>query len=149
MRVAIGVGGAGSGRNPDFEPVVAFALEAERLGVDVAWSAEAWGQDAVAPLAFVAARTTKLLLGTGIMQISARAPAMTAMTALTLAALSKDRFLLGLGASGPQVVEGLHGRPFARPLQRMRETIEILRMAFRGEKLEYRGRQHELPLPAG
>ena len=149
MRVAIGVGGAGSGRNPDFEPVVAFALEAERLGVDVAWSAEAWGQDAVAPLAFVAARTTKLLLGTGIMQISARAPAMTAMTALTLAALSKDRFLLGLGASGPQVVEGLHGRPFARPLQRMRETIEIVRMAFRGEKLEYHGRQHELPLPGG
>ena len=95
MRVAIGIGGAGSGRNLDFEPVVSFAVEAERLGVDVAWSAEAWGQDAVSPLAFVAARTTKLLLGTGIMQISARAPAMTAMTALALAGISKGRFLLG------------------------------------------------------
>ncbi len=149
MRVAIGVGGAASGRNPDFEPVARFAVEAERLGVEVAWSAEAWGQDAVAPLAFLAARTTKLRLGTGIMQISARAPAMTAMTALTMAAISNDRFLLGLGASGPQVVEGLHGRPFARPLQRMRETIEIVRMAFRGERLEYHGHQHELPLPGG
>jgi F420-dependent oxidoreductase-like protein len=97
----------------------------------------------------VAARTTRLLLGTGIMQISARAPSMTAMTALTLAALSGDRFLLGLGASGPQVVEGLQGLPFARPLRRMRETIEIVRMAFRGEKLEYAGEIHRLPLPGG
>ena len=149
MRVAIGLGGAASGRNPDFEPVARFASEAEKLGVDVAWSAEAWGQDAVSPLAFVAARTTRLKLGTGIMQISARAPAMTAMTALTLAAISKNRFLLGLGASGPQVVEGLHGRSFERPLQRMRETIEIVRMAFRGERLEYHGRHHELPMPGG
>ena len=149
MRIAIGMGGAASGRNPDFEPVARFASEAEKLGVDVVWSAEAWGQDAVSPLAFVAARTTRLQLGTGIMQISARAPAMTAMTALTLAAISKNRFLLGLGASGPQVVEGLHGRSFARPLQRMRETIEIVRMAFRGERLEYHGQQHELPMPGG
>jgi F420-dependent oxidoreductase-like protein len=83
------------------------------------------------------------------MQISARVPAMTAMTALTLAAVSGNRFMLGLGASGPQVVEGLHGRPFARPLGRMRETIEIVRQAFRGEKLHIDGRDHQLPLPGG
>lgn len=149
LRTAIGIGGAASGRSRDFEPVARFAAEAERLGVDAAWSAEAWGQDAVAPLAFVAARTRKLLLGTGIMQISARTPSMTAMTALTLAGLSGDRFLLGLGASGPQVVEGLQGQSFAHPLRRMRETIEIVRMAFRGEKLEYAGEIHRLPRPGG
>jgi len=149
VKTAIAVGGPASGKQRDFERVVEFALEAERLGVDSAWNAEAWGMDAVAPLAFLAARTTRLRLGTGIMQISARVPAMTAMTALTLAALSGNRFLLGLGASGPQVVEGLHGQPFARPLTRMRETIEIARMAFRGEKLRYEGRHHRLPLPGG
>lgn len=149
MRVAIGVGSAASGRDRDFERVVRFAVEAERLGVDSAWTAEAWGMDAVAPLAFLAARTNTLRLGTGILQISARTPSMTAMTALTLATLSRDRFLLGLGASGPQVVEGLQGVPFARPLERMRETIEIVRMALRGEPLEYRGRHHQLPLPGG
>ena len=149
MKTAIGIGAPASGRERDFEPAARFAVEAERLGVDAVWSAEAWGQDAVAPLAFVAARTTRMLLGTGIMQISARAPSMTAMTALTMASLTKDRFILGLGASGPQVVEGLHGRPFAHPLGRMRETIEIVRLALRGEKLEYRGRHHELPLPGG
>ena len=149
MKTAIGIGSAASGRERYFEPAARFAVEAERLGVDAVWSAEAWGQDAVAPLAFVAARTSRILLGTGIMQISARAPSMTAMTALTLASLTKDRFILGLGASGPQVVEGLHGRPFAHPLGRMRETIEIVRLALRGEKLEYHGRHHELPLPGG
>ncbi len=149
MKTAIGIGGPGSGRRRDFEGVVAFAVEAEKLGVDSAWSAEAWGMDAVTPLAFLAARTTRLRLGTGIMQISARVPAMTAMTALTLAQLSGDRFLLGLGASGPQVVEGLHGVAFERPLLRMRETIEIVRMAFRGERLAYAGRHHVLPRPGG
>jgi F420-dependent oxidoreductase-like protein len=149
VKTAIGIGGAASGRDGDFEPVAQFAVEAERLGVDAAWSAEAWGQDAVAPLAFIAARTTRILLGTGIMQISARTPSMTAMTALTMAALSKNRFILGLGASGPQVVEGLQGQPFAHAVGRMRETIEIVRLAFRGEKLEYHGRHHDLPLPGG
>jgi F420-dependent oxidoreductase-like protein len=128
---------------------VRFAVEAERLGVDSAWSAEAWGMDAVAPLAFLAARTSRLRLGTGILQISARVPSMTAMTALTLAAISGDRFLLGLGASGPQVVEGLHGVPFRRPLERLREHVEIVRLALRGEPLVYAGRQHRLPLPGG
>jgi F420-dependent oxidoreductase-like protein len=149
VRVAIAVGGAASGGQRNFERVVDFAVEAERLGVDSAWSAEAWGMDAVAPLAYLAARTQKLRLGTGIMQISARTPSMTAMTALTLAAISGDRFMLGLGASGPQVVEGLQGLPFAKPVGRMRETIEIVRQAFRGEKLEYDGAHHQLPLPGG
>jgi F420-dependent oxidoreductase-like protein len=149
VKVAIAVGGAASGRDRDFERVVRFAVEAERLGVDSAWTAEAWGMDAVSPLAFLAARTQRLRLGTGILQISARTPSMTAMTALSLASLSGDRFLLGLGASGPQVVEGLQGVPFAHPLGRLRETIEIVRMALRGEKLVYAGRHHRLPLPGG
>jgi F420-dependent oxidoreductase-like protein len=148
MEIAVGIGGAASGRD-DFQKVVDFAVEAERLGVDSAWSAEAWGQDAVAPLAFIAARTSKLKLGTGIMQVSARTPSMTAMTALTMAAITDGRFILGLGNSGPQVVEGLQGRPFRQPLLRMRETIEIVRLAFAGEKLEYAGKHHTLPLPGG
>jgi F420-dependent oxidoreductase-like protein len=149
MRTAIGVGGAASGGSGNFESVVEFAIEAEKLGVDVAWSAEAWGYDAIAPLAYLGARTQRLQLGTGIMQISARVPSMTAMTALTMAAITQGRFLLGLGASGPQVVEGLQGKPFAQPLRRMRETIDIVRLAFAGEKLEYHGRHHQLPLPGG
>lgn len=149
MRTAIAIGSADSGRKRGFEDVVSFVQEAEKLGVDDVWSAEAWGQDAIAPLAWVGARTEKIRLGTGIMQISARVPAMTAMTALTMASLSGDRFLLGLGASGPQVVEGLHGRPFREPLARMRETIEIVRLAFAGEKIAYEGRHHQLPLPGG
>jgi F420-dependent oxidoreductase-like protein len=149
VKVAIGFGGPASGGRADFEAAVEFVCEAERLGVDVAWSAEAWGHDAVTPLAYLAARTSTIRLGTGIMQISARAPVMTAMTALTLATLSGDRFILGLGASGPQVVEGLHGVPFARPLERLRETIEIVRMAFRGEKLRFAGKRFELPRPGG
>ncbi|MEZ5559860.1 MAG: LLM class flavin-dependent oxidoreductase [Pseudomonadales bacterium] len=149
MKVSIGIGGAASGARRDFDNQVAYVVEAEKLGVDAVWTAEAWGQDAISPLAYLAAKTERIRLGTGIMQISARAPAMTAMTALTMAAISNDRFILGLGASGPQVVEGLHGRPFKAPLTRMRETVEIIRLAFAGEKLEYHGKYHELPLPGG
>lgn len=149
MKVSIAVGGPASGRRRDFDAQVEFVQEAERLGVDTVWSAEAWGQDAVTPLAYLAGRTERIRLGTGIMQISARVPAMTAMTALTLAALSNDRFILGLGASGPQVVEGLHGRRFEGSLTRLRETVEIVRLAFAGEKISYHGRYHELPLPGG
>ena len=149
MKTAIGVGGPASGRQRDFEAIAAFAVEAEKLGVDQAWSAEAWGYDAVTMLAYLAAKTGRIALGSGILQISARVPSMTAMTALSLDAASGGRFLLGLGASGPQVVEGLQGQPFARPISRMRETIEILRMAFRGEKLHYRGEHFELPRPGG
>jgi F420-dependent oxidoreductase-like protein len=128
---------------------VQFAVECERLGVDFCWSVEAWGQDAVAPLAYLAARTHRIRLGTGIMQISARVPAMTAMTALTMAAISQDRFVLGLGVSGPQVVEGLHGTAFAYPLERLGEYLDILSLAFRGQRLEYSGRYFELPRPGG
>ncbi len=149
MKTAIAIGGAASGGRRDFEETAAFALEAEKLGVHQAWSAEAWGYDAVSTLAWLAARSTRLTLGTGIMQISARTPSMTAMTAMTLAALTGDRFILGLGASGPQVVEGLQGQRFRKPLTRMRETIEIVRQAFRGEKLHYQGEHFVLPLPGG
>ena len=149
MKTAIGVGGPASGSQRDFTRIAAFAVEAEKLGVDSAWSAEAWGYDAVTILAYLAAKTERLVLGTGILQISARTPSMTAMTAMSLAALSGDRFILGLGASGPQVVEGLQGQSFAKPLARMRETIEIVRMAFRGEKLRYQGEHHVLPRPGG
>lgn len=149
MKVSIGIGGAASGRERNFDRDVEFVIEAEALGVDAVWSAEAWGQDAIAPLAFLAAKTERIRLGTGIMQISARTPSMTAMTALTMAAISNDRFMLGLGVSGPQVVEGLQGRPFKAPLARMRETVDIVRLAFEGNKLEYAGKHHELPLPGG
>ncbi len=149
MKVSIGIGGAASGRKRDFDEQVDYVVEAEKLGVDSVWSAEAWGQDAISPLAYLAARTSRIRLGTGIMQISARVPAMIAMTALTMASISNDRFILGLGASGPQVVEGLQGRPFKAPLTRMKETVEIIKLAFAGEKIEYHGRYHELPLPGG
>ena len=149
MRTAIGIGGAASGRHNDWQEKVAFVREAERLGVDTVWSAEAWGQDAVVPLAYLAAVTDRIKLGTGIMQISARVPSMTAMTALTLAAVSGDRFVLGLGVSGPQVVEGLQGVPFAHPLRRLRENVDILKLAFAGEKMSYAGREHQLPRPGG
>ncbi len=149
MKVSIAIGSAYSGRRRDFPDIVDYVIEAEKLGVDRAWTAEAWGQDAIAPLAFVGARTSRIRLGTGIMQISARTPSMTAMTALTMAAITDDRFLLGLGVSGPQVVEGLQGVPYRKPLTRLRETVEICRLAFAGEKLEYDGEFHKLPLPGG
>ena len=149
MKISIGIGGAASGGRREIDKQVEFVVEAEKLGVDTVWTAEAWGLDAISPLAFIAAKTDTIRLGTGIMQVSARTPSMTAMTALTMAAISNDRFILGLGASGPQVVEGLQGRPFTAPLTRMKETVEIIRLAFAGEKLEYHGKYHELPLPGG
>ncbi len=133
----------------DWAGTAAFAVEAERLGAHSGWTAEAWGFDAVTPLAFVAGRTTRLRLGTGIMQVGARTPAMIAMTASTMRSISGGRFILGLGASGPQVVEGWHGVRFDHPVQRTREVIEIVRAVLRGERLEYRGQVHRLPLPDG
>ena len=149
MKVSIGIGGAASGQRRDFDQLVEYVVEAEKLGVDTVWTAEAWGQDAIAPLAYLAARTSRIRLGTGIMQISSRVPAMTAMTALTMAAISNDRFILGLGTSGPQVVEGLQGRSFRAPLTKLKETVEIIKLAFAGERIEYHGKYHELPLPGG
>ena len=131
------------------ERMVGFVREAERLGVDTVWSAEAWGPDAVTSLAFLAGRTERIRLGTGIMQISARVPSMTAMTALSLHRLSAGRFSLGLGVSGPQVVEGLHGADYSRPLTRLRETVDIVRQALAGEKLVYEGAAYRLPRPGG
>ena len=148
MRTSIAIGGAYSD-GKDWDDLVDFTVAADRMGVDEAWSAEAWGMDAVVPLAFLAARTERIKLGTGIMQISARVPSMTAMTAQSMDTVSKGRFILGLGVSGPQVVEGLHGAAFAKPLSRLRETIEILRIALSGEKLSYSGEHYTLPRPGG
>jgi F420-dependent oxidoreductase-like protein len=133
----------------DWESAATYAVEAEKLGVDYVWSAEAWGHDAVTPLAFLAGRTSKIKLGAGIMQAVARTPANTAMTAMTLQSISRGRFIMGLGASGPQVVEGWHGVPFRKPIQRIREVIEIVRMISAGEKLQYDGEIYHLPLPGG
>ena len=149
MKVAIDIGGAASGNRRDWPERVRFALEAERLGADFCWSAEAWGEDSVAPLAYLAAQTSTMFLGTGIMQISARVPSMAAMTALTMAAISADRFILGLGVSGPQVVEGLHGVAFGQPLGRLTEYLDILDLAFAGEPLAYRGSHYVRPRPGG
>ncbi len=135
--------------NDNWHDAAAYAVEAERLGVDYVWSAEAWGHDAVTPLAFVAARTSRVRLGTAIMQVGTRTPALIAMTAMSLDAMSNGRFLLGLGVSGPQVIEGWHGIPFKQPLRRMRETIEIVRRALRGEHVSYDGAVYRLPLPGG
>ena len=111
-----------------------LVLEAERLGFDSVWSAEAYGSDAVTTVAWVAARTERIDVGTAIMQIPARTPAATAMTAITLDHLSGGRFRLGLGMSGPQVVEGWHGVPYGKPLARTREYVEIVRAMLRRDK---------------
>jgi F420-dependent oxidoreductase-like protein len=145
MRLAISLRLA----NDDWDDAAAYAVEAERLGVEYVWSAEAWGHDAVTPLAFVAARTSGVKLGTAIMQVGTRTPALVAMTAMSLDAMSNGRFLLGLGVSGPQVIEGWHGIPFSQPLTRMRETIEIVRHAIRGERVAYKGSVYELPRRGG
>ena len=149
MKFSILFGAPNSRGGKDWQDTLDFVIGAEKLGIDSAWSAEAWGMDAVAPLAYVAAKTERIGLGTGIMQISARAPAVTATTALTMATISGNRFMLGLGASGPQVVEGLHGVAFSKPMTRMRETIAILRMAFRGKKLQFPGEHFQLPRLGG
>jgi F420-dependent oxidoreductase-like protein len=145
MRLAISLRLA----NDDWSAASDWVVEAERLGVDCVWSAEAWGHDAVTPLAFLAARTSRIHLGAGIMQAGTRTPALVAMTAMSLASMSGGRFRLGLGVSGPQVIEGWHGIRFERPVQRMRETIEIVRRLTRGERSEYHGQVYELPLPGG
>jgi F420-dependent oxidoreductase-like protein len=128
---------------------VDLVVEADRLGAHSVWVPEAWGQDALTPLAYLAARTERIKLGSGIVQIGARTPANLAMAALSLQTLSGGRFRLGLGTSGPQVMEGWHGVRFASPLAATRETVEIVRRVAAGEKLEYHGRVFDLPLPGG
>jgi F420-dependent oxidoreductase-like protein len=149
MTITFAIGAGGPGSPEQWKRSVEFVQEAEKLGVAACWSAEAWGTDAVTPLAYLAAKTEKILLGSGIMQIWSRTPVMTAMTALSMASISGNRFILGLGTSGPQVVEGLHGQPFERPMQRMRETIEICKLAFAGERIVHKGELLELPRPGG
>jgi len=120
--------------------------EAERLGYDSVWTAEAYGSDAVTPLAYLAGRTERIMLGSAILQMPARSPAMTAMTAATLDHLSGGRFLLGLGVSGPQVVEGWHGRPYGKPLRVTREYVQVLRLIFAGnEPVEFSGEYYQMP----
>ena len=125
---------------------VEFAVEAEKLGLDVCWVAEAWGAEAPSVLGYLAARTESMLLGSGVIQLGTRSPVTIAQTAMTLAHLSGGRFLLGLGVSGPQVIEGLHGIPFGHPLARMRETVAIVRSVFTGEKVSFAGTQYRIPL---
>jgi F420-dependent oxidoreductase-like protein len=120
--------------------------EAEKLGYDSVWTAEAYGSDAVSPLAWIAAQTTKIKLGTGIMQCPGRSPANTAMTAMTIDALSGGRMILGLGTSGPQVVEGWHGVPFNKPLTWLREYVTIVQKIFaRDEPLVFEGERYQIP----
>src|SRR5213594_979287 len=142
MKLALTLSYSGAQMSLDMERI----LEVERLGFDSVWSAESYGSDAVTPAAWIAARTARIHVGTGIMQLAGGTPAATAMTAMTLDGLSGGRFRLGLGVSGPQVVEGWHGQAFGRPLQRTREYVAIVRTIFRREKgLEHRGDYYQIP----
>jgi F420-dependent oxidoreductase-like protein len=147
MKLGYGTGYWGSG--PPAGALEAIE-EAERLGFDSVWAAEAYGSDALTPLAWWGAHTTRLKLGTSIIQMSARTPAATAMAAMTLDHLSEGRVILGLGASGPQVVEGWYGEPYPKPLARTREYVSIIRSIVAREKpVEFVGEQYEMPLRGG
>ncbi|CAM5273295.1 LLM class flavin-dependent oxidoreductase [Streptomyces aurantiogriseus] len=143
MRTSTTIEASGS----DWREIVAYVTEAEKLGLDICWVAEAWGSEAPSPLGYLAAKTERMLLGSGIIQLGTRTPMAIARAAITLSQISQGRFLLGLGPSGPQVIEGLHGVPFARPLVRMRETVEIVREAAAGGKVSYSGQEFRIPLP--
>jgi F420-dependent oxidoreductase-like protein len=145
LGVMLGYFGAGTTAAEQLE----LAREAERLGYSSAWVAEAYGSDAATVLAWLAAQTSSIRLGSGVFQIPARSPAMTAMTAATLDQLSGGRFLLGLGLSGPQVAEGWHGQRYARPLARTRDYLGVVRMALERRRVAYQGETLELPLPDG
>ena len=147
MRLGFYMGYAQPGTNP--LELIALAREAERSGYDSAWAAEAWGTDAVTPLAWLGASTETLKLGTAIMQLPGRSPANTAMTAATLDLLSGGRFLLGLGTSGPQVVEGWHGEEWGKPLTKLREYVEIVRSVLRRDRLEHHGEHYDIPVTGG
>jgi F420-dependent oxidoreductase-like protein len=128
---------------------LAVVKEAERLGYDSVWTAEAYGSDAATPLAWFAAQTSTIRLGSAILQMPGRTPALTAMTAATIDQLSGGRMMLGIGSSGPQVAEGWHGQRFGRQLQRTREYVHVVRMALARERVEFKGETLELPLPDG
>jgi F420-dependent oxidoreductase-like protein len=142
MRLGINIGYSGA----TMGAVLPLVEQADRVGIDSVWAAEAYGSDCVTVLSYIAARTERIKVGSAIMQIPARTPANTAMTAMTLDALSGGRFLLGLGLSGPQVVEGWHGVPYGKPLGRTREYVEIVRKAIqRIEPLEHDGEHYQVP----
>jgi F420-dependent oxidoreductase-like protein len=147
MKLGVHIGYWGLGMGP--EDQLQVVQEAERLGYDSIWSAEAYGSDAATVLSWLAAGTSKIKLGSAIFQIPGRSPAMTAMTAATIDQLSNGRMLLGIGASGPQVAEGWHGQRFAKQLQRTREYVAVVRMALARERVDYHGETLELPLPDG
>jgi F420-dependent oxidoreductase-like protein len=147
MRLGVHIGYWGLGLTSADQ--LAIVVEAERLGYDSVWTAEAYGSDAATILAWLAGQTSTIKLGSGIFQMPGRSAAMTAMTAATIDQLSDGRMLLGIGSSGPQVSEGWHGVRFARQLQRTREYIEVVRQALARERLEYHGQTIELPLPDG
>jgi F420-dependent oxidoreductase-like protein len=143
MRTATTIEASGG----DWPETVEFVREAEKLGLDICWVAEAWGAEAPSALGYLAARTERMLLGSGIIQLGTRTPVAIARAAITLSNISGGRFLLGLGASGPQVIEGLHGVAFGRPVTRMRETVEIVRLAASGAPVSFAGREFTIPLP--
>jgi F420-dependent oxidoreductase-like protein len=147
MRLGLHVGYWGLGLTADEQ--LKLVREAESAGYDSVWAAEAYGSDAATVLAWLAANTEKIRLGSAIFQMPGRSPAMTAMTAATLDNLSNGRMILGIGSSGPQVAEGWHGQRFAKQLARTREYVAILRKALARERLEFKGETYELPLPDG
>ena len=144
MRVGMMLGYAGG-----FSEAVAELADFERAGLDIVFVPEAYSFDAVSQLGFIAARTTRLQIGSGILPIYSRTPALTAMTAAGIDFVSGGRFTLGIGASGPQVIEGWHGVPYDAPVGRTRELIEICRMVWRRDRLEYQGKHYTLPYPGG
>src|SRR5947199_6277176 len=147
MRLGLHVGYWGLGLTADEQ--LKLVRDAESVGFDSVWAAEAYGSDTATVLAWLAANTEKIKIGSAIFQMPGRSPAMTAMTAATLDNLSNGRVILGIGSSGPQVAEGWHGQRFAKQLQRTREYVAILRKALARERLEFDGEVYELPLPDG
>jgi F420-dependent oxidoreductase-like protein len=145
LGVHIGYWGLGLTRQDQLEIV----LEAERLGYDSVWAAEAYGSDAATILGWVAGQTSRIRIGSAIFQMPGRSPAMTAMTAATLDQLSEGRMILGIGSSGPQVAEGWHGQRFGKQIQRTREYVAVVRKALARERLVFQGETLELPLPDG
>src|SRR5437868_8967400 len=147
MKLGVHIGYWGLGLGSDDQ--LKIVREAERLGYDSVWTAEAYGSDAATVLGWLAGKTSRIRLGSGIFQMPARSPAMTAMTAATLDNISNGRMILGIGSSGPQVAEGWHGQRFARQLKRTREYVAVVRMALARERVAYHGETIELPLPDG
>src|SRR5437660_3684675 len=147
MKLGVHIGYWGLGLSSDDQ--LKIVQEAERLGYDSVWTAEAYGSDAATILSWLAGQASRIRLGAGIFQMPARSAAMTAMTAATIDQLSDGRMILGIGSSGPQVAEGWHGQRFARQLQRTREYVAVLRMALARERVDFQGETLELPLPDG